>query len=169
MRDTKSDRLHLRAPQLSDAADVFAMNSNPEMTKYQSWPPLTEEAQAIRWVEQTMKEHTETPCISLAFVVTTTAENTFIGNIGAESDHDNSATELWYSIAAEHHGKGYATEAVRAMIPLLPEGYVLEIECDPRNAASRKLAERLGFKEVHYEEKSYECKGQWVGLVKYVR
>jgi RimJ/RimL family protein N-acetyltransferase len=167
--DPTTDRLQLREFELRDAANIFILNSNPKMTEYQSWDPLKEEGQAIRFVERIMTEQLETPRTSFALVVASKADGTFLGNIGADIDYENSTTEIWYSIAPEFHGKGYATEAVEALISLLPVKNTIEIECDPRNVASRKLADRLGFQQVYYEERAYECKGQWVGVVRYIK
>ena len=164
-----TDRLQLREFQLEDAAEIFILNSNPEMTKYQSWNPLKEEEQAVRWVQGAIREQFETPRTSFSLVVTSKPDGTFVGNIGAEIDYKTSTTEIWYSMCPGFHGKGYATEAVRALIALLPTNHTLAIECDPKNIPSRKLADRLGFSQVYYEERAYESKGQWVGCVRYIK
>jgi RimJ/RimL family protein N-acetyltransferase len=166
--DTYIDRLRLREFELKDAADIFQLNSNPKMAEFQSWEPLKDEGQAVRWVE---RAQSETPRTSFTLVVTSREGGTFIGNIGAEVDSESFTIEIWYSIAPEFHGRGYATEAVRALISLqvLPRKHKLEIECAPRNTPSRKLAERIGFQQVFYPEQATEiAKGQWVGVVRYV-
>jgi RimJ/RimL family protein N-acetyltransferase len=43
----------------------------------------------------------------------------------------------------------------------------LEIECDPRNTKSWKMAERLGFVRHSLKERDYECKGEWVDSLVY--
>jgi RimJ/RimL family protein N-acetyltransferase len=167
--ETTTTRLQLREFELRDARDIFILNSNPKMTEYQSWDPLKEEGQAIKFVERAMAGQLETPRTSLALVVASKADGTFLGNVGADIDYENSTTEIWYSIAPEFHGKGYATEAVEALISLLPINNKIEIECDLRNVASRKLADRLGFLQTNYKERAYECKGYWVDVVTYVK
>ena len=116
-----------------------------------------------------MKPQTATPRTSFALVVVLKDDGNFVGNIGAEIDYEESKTELWYSMAPELHGKSYATKAVWALLPLLPTSDIVEIECGPRNTPSRKLAERLGFKKIRYDEKAFECKGEWWGLVTYTQ
>lgn len=167
--DATTDRLHLREFVIKDATDIFVLNSNPEMTRYQSWDPLKEEQQAVRWVESATKAQLENPRTSFALVVASKEDGTFMGNIGAEVDYENLTTEVWYSMVPKFHSKGYAREAMTAMLPLLPVDHTFEIECDPKNTPSRKLAEYLGFQEIYHQENVSECKGGWVGVVKYVK
>ena len=56
--------------------------------------------------------------------------------------------ELGYRLCLEHWGKGYATEAVRAMLQWAYGALDLnrvEAELDTRNAASARVLEKLGF------------------------
>jgi RimJ/RimL family protein N-acetyltransferase len=43
----------------------------------------------------------------------------------------------------------------------------LEIECDPRNTGSWKLAERLGFEKHSLTKNVQEIKGEWVDSLVY--
>lgn len=57
--------------------------------------------------------------------------------------------EIGYWLRQEVTGRGYATEATRAMIALaatLPGMQHVEIRCDPRNEASAAVPRRLGFR-----------------------
>lgn len=57
--------------------------------------------------------------------------------------------EIGYWLDRCATGKGYATEAARAMLDLslkLPGVRRVEIHCDPRNAASAAVPQRLGFR-----------------------
>jgi RimJ/RimL family protein N-acetyltransferase len=59
--------------------------------------------------------------------------------------------EIGWVLAAQYHGKGYATEAVRAVIAwgdaqLTADRMVALIH--PENLASRRLAEKFGFREI---------------------
>lgn len=58
-------------------------------------------------------------------------------------------TELGYWLAAAHQGRGVMTRAIAGLLPVLFGAYDLnrvEIRCDPGNRASRRVAERLGFR-----------------------
>lgn len=82
--------------------------------------------------------------------------------------------DLWFSFLPSVQGAGLATEAMRAFLSALAErekrargsgklDLELEIECDPRNTASWRLAQRLGFEQHSLTERAWECKGEWVG------
>ena len=63
--------------------------------------------------------------------------------------------EAGYWLDEQHCGKGHATEATRALLPLafdtLSIGRVI-LRCDQRNAASVRVAERLGGSQCGVEE-----------------
>ena len=84
----------------------------------------------------------------------------FIGRVGAAVERTNS--NLWYAVSPEHQGNGYASEAVGALIKILG-GETCEIECDPRNLASCRLAERLGFLVVSDIHSAAKIKGEDCG------
>ena len=67
-------------------------------------------------------------------------------------------------------GKGYATEALRAMVDYLFANlgkHRIVASVDPRNTPSIRLIERLGFrKEAHFKE-SYYLRGEWVDDIIY--
>lgn len=57
--------------------------------------------------------------------------------------------EIGYWLRSDVTGKGYATEAARAMLELamtMPRVSRVEIHCDPRNAPSAAVPRRLGFR-----------------------
>lgn len=59
--------------------------------------------------------------------------------------------EIGYWLGRSATGKGYATEAARAMLDLalgLPGIDSVEIHCDPRNVASAAVPQRLGFRRA---------------------
>lgn len=77
------------------------------------------------------------------------ADGEVVGSIGTFPVGD--AREVGYSLGREHWGRGIATEALRLMLaedPTRP----LEAGTDPGNAASRRVLEKLGFRELHVDE-----------------
>jgi RimJ/RimL family protein N-acetyltransferase len=78
-------------------------------------------------------------------------------------DHGRQAT-IGYTVAVGEQGNGYATEAVTAVVDaLFAEGGLHRITAsiDPRNAASRRLLEKLGFREEGHSPSSVFVRGQW--------
>jgi len=77
------------------------------------------------------------------------ADGAVVGSIATFPMGD--AREVGYSVAREHWGRGIATEALRLMLaedPTRP----LEAGVAPHNAASRRVLEKLGFRESHVDD-----------------
>ncbi len=71
--------------------------------------------------------------------------------------------EIGYHTVQEHTGKGYATEAVRAFLPVMMDKLALWEAagvCDAENAASVRVLEKCGFTRV------FEGDGMYQGSVR---
>ena len=148
---------------MDDVEALFGLESLPEVVLYQSYPPRSrEEAEAV--VREIVKGQAEVP--RRHFELAVLHEGVFIGRVGAWIE--DGAAALWYAFLPSAQGKGYATEAVRGLISMLDVDRLI-IECDPRNVGSWRLAERLGFVRESLTERAFECKGEWVDSVVYVR
>jgi len=179
----KTERLVLREFVMGDVEALYGLESRGEVVRYQNYGPKTrKEAEGdvvaiIRGSSEVPRRH---------FELAVTHKGVFVGRVGAmvrgvgvgksEGGHgvkDADAegvvlhADLWFSFLPEAQGKGFATEAMRTFIPLLGSSKTLEIECDPRNTGSRKLAERLGFERISLTEKVAESKGEWVDSLVY--
>jgi GrpB-like predicted nucleotidyltransferase (UPF0157 family)/RimJ/RimL family protein N-acetyltransferase len=173
----RTERLILRAFIMSDIDGYYELESNEENARYQEWPPRTME-QAREQVIANMKNSSMKPRTQWEMVVE--SEGRMVGRVGAaltlhEADDPVKPVkhfDLWFSFLPSVHRKGYATEAVTAFIDELVKRQngapvELEIECDPRNTGSWKLAERLGFGKHSLTEKVREIKGEWVDSLVY--
>jgi len=78
--------------------------------------------------------------------------------------------EIGCTLSKNYQNQGYATEALGAMIEYLfltLNKHRIIASVDPRNTASIRLIERLGFrKEAHFKE-SYYLRGEWVDDIIY--
>ncbi|EUC44028.1 hypothetical protein COCMIDRAFT_99319 [Bipolaris oryzae ATCC 44560] len=176
----KTDRLLLREFVTQDIAGYYALESSEANARYQSWAPRTPQ-QARELVLQNIRNHNDVPRTIYELAVETLDTGTFTGRVGAKTSQANSDklpgessikpvthADLWFSFLPEYQGKGYATEAMTAFIGAIKEriqdvGKVeMEIECDPRNEASWKLAERLGFERHSLTKEKEMVKGEWV-------
>lgn len=73
---------------------------------------------------------------------------TMIGSGGLHSiQWQKRSCDLGYWIGVKYVGNGYATEATKAFEKLARDlgFHRLQIECDPRNKSSRRVAQKLGF------------------------
>ena len=80
--------------------------------------------------------------------------------------------ELGCTLHKDYQKKGYATEALKAIVDYLfgrLDKHRIIASVDPRNTASIQLIERLGFrKEAHFKE-SYYLRGDWVDDIIYAQ
>lgn len=75
----------------------------------------------------------------------------------------NGRAELGYAMGSAHWGKGYMNEALRAFVSHAFEGLDLrrlEADVDPRNAASIRTLERLGFQREGFLRERWHVAGE---------
>jgi RimJ/RimL family protein N-acetyltransferase len=140
----ETDRLLLRSPKLDDAKAVARLANNrkvSEMTAFIPYPYGIDDARA--WIESLTEEGG-----GWTFVVTAKAEGgALIGACGYGGRHQE-GPEIGYWIGEPYWGRGYATEAVRAVIDHLfgVTGLdALAAGCRVTNLASRRVIEKCGF------------------------
>jgi RimJ/RimL family protein N-acetyltransferase len=83
-----------------------------------------------------------------AFGIFDKMESEIIGSTGLHTRIGKNAREIGYWIGVDHIGKGYATEAVSALVRtgFAIEGLArIEIRCAPDNMRSQHVPEKLGF------------------------
>ena len=106
----ETQRLVLRAPQLGDAKAVAALANDRRIAENTARIPHPYRlSDAESWIVASAADlDGETYLITLA-------NGTVIGGCGFDM-RDGPAPEIGYWLGAKHWGKGYATEAVRALI-----------------------------------------------------
>lgn len=148
-----TERLTMRCPQLEDFEEALAMWGDPKITRYISGKPSTREemwARLLRYVG-----HWELMGFGF-WVVREKSTGRFVGEVGlADFRRDiepsfEGAREAGWVLSPSAHGKGFATEALRAALRWTegrfgPERVVCII--DPENEASIKVAHKCGFRE----------------------
>jgi RimJ/RimL family protein N-acetyltransferase len=82
------------------------------------------------------------------------ANGRFVGRVGMWKPY-----EIGYIFSPAVWGRGYAFEATSALIDEIwmrfPDAAALTADVDPRNAASIRLLERLGFSQTGFEQKNF--------------
>jgi RimJ/RimL family protein N-acetyltransferase len=142
-------RLRLRALVPADAAAMFAVFSDPEVVRYWSSTPWTEMETAHQFVASAEKDWLSGA--GLRFGIEVAATGQLAGQVALHHfDQGNRRCEVGYALARQHWRKGYLTEALGAV---LEHGFTalqlnrVEADIDPRNVASAKPLERLGFRQ----------------------
>lgn len=88
-----------------------------------------------------------------------------IGDVGFRySSVDHEQIEIGYKFNRTYHGKGFGTEAMKALVSLIVKEWdfhKLVAFCDPRNEASFGIMRKLGMeKEGHFKE-HYKFGDEW--------
>lgn len=161
-----TNRLHIRPIRMDDKASIFSYRSDPQINKYLSSIPKS--------VDDIAKFITNSsPIINIPgtwyqLAIIERATNQLIGDIGIHfltSDPENKQVEIGYTLHKDFHGKGYATEALWAVIDYIfnsLDKHRITASIDPENLKSITLIERLGFrKEAHFVEGLF-FHGKWV-------
>ena len=102
----ETERLILRPITLDDAEACFSWNSDERVTKFMSYPTLTDISQTIDWIKSTLVDEKEW---NWAFVLK--EENKVIGTGGiGPSDKMNGYWGMGYNLHYDYWHKGYCTK-----------------------------------------------------------
>ena len=149
MKEIRTARLLLRPFIEDDYDDLFEFLSQLEHDEFEGYPGITYE---------NGREHLNCRLGSDSFYAIVLPETgKVIGNIYCGS-RDFDAREVGYIVNRNYQRKGYAAEALSAVIAnAFSEGtHRVYAECDPRNTASWKLLEKVGLKqEAHFRQNIY--------------
>lgn len=144
----QTSRLVLRRFTLEDLESFQAYRSDPVLAQYQGWDPMSYE-QARSFVDGQARQALGAGGEWLQVAVTRRETGEVIGDLGVcVVDESEGVVEIGFTVAQSAQGRGYATEAVSAMIEaLLAQANVQSIVAvtDERNAASVALLRRVGF------------------------
>lgn len=143
----ETTRLLLRPFRPEDADDLYAYLSRERVTRYEPYAPFTR--------EQAVAEAARRVGDSAFHAVTLRETGRVIGNLYF-APGESGTWDLGYVFHDEFWGRGYATEACRALLTdAFTRGNVHRViaMCNPDNAASWKLMERLGMRrEAHFRQ-----------------
>jgi RimJ/RimL family protein N-acetyltransferase len=139
-----TDRLVLRPPKQDDAAVIFETYAqDPEVTRYLTWRPHQQLADAQAYVERCRagwKSGKE-----LTWMLTRRDDQQVLGAIGVR--HDGFKANIGYVIARAFWGQGLMTEAGRALLGQAQRFDELRrvwAVCDVDNRASARVMEKIG-------------------------
>ena len=138
----ETERLILRAPTLGDAKAIAKLANDRRIAENTARIPhpygVADARQYITWANETRSE--------TAFLITLD-DDTIIGACGVgQAEGEN--PEIGYWIGARYWGKGFATEAARAVIDYAFGRFeydALHSSARVTNPASRRVLEKCGF------------------------
>lgn len=155
--------LTLREIVIGDIEEIFTILSNIDLLKYFGKLPFKDISEAREKIIQTADAFTNKE--GIRWGITTSDSDKLIGTAGIwRIDRLHKRGEIGYELLPDHWGKGIMKKALSAIIDFgfkKMNFHSLEANTDPRNIASNKLLESLGFcKEGHIKE-SFFFNGQF--------
>ena len=148
MPKIQTERLLLRRIKMADAHDMYDYASRPEVTRYLLWyehPDLSYTKRYIAYVDTQYRAGE-----FYDFAIIERESKKMIGTCGfTRLDGENSTGEVGYVLHPSFWGKGYATEAVEAIIRFGFEKlglHRIEGRYMENNVASRRVMEKCGMR-----------------------
>jgi len=152
----------LRKVEESDLDDIFEVFSDPKTLRYWSHVAMKERDEAaayIRKIEEGWKTRT-----LLQWAVTRIGEDQLLRTCTYHAwSQSNRRSEIGYILARKHWGKGIMREVLPVFLRF---GFLtmglnrIEADVDPRNLASLRALERLGFQKDGYLRERYQVGGE---------
>lgn len=138
-------RLILRRPVIADARVIFERYAtDPEVTRWLGWPRHTEVGQTEAFVAFSDAEWARAP--AGPYLILRRADGVLLGGTGFAFETPWRAG-TGYVLARDAWGRGYATEATRAICDLAPTLGLqrLQTYCHVDHAASAHVLDKCGF------------------------
>lgn len=157
-----ASRVSLRWITEEDVDALYLIFSHTEVMRYWSTPPLSDRNAAVKLLHeihdgfrrQTLLKWGIARRTDDALIGTTTLFNLDLANHRAE---------IGYGLDRAHWGNGYMNEALQALLAYAFEELALhriEADVDPRNGASIRTVERLGFQREGYLRERWQVNGE---------
>jgi [ribosomal protein S5]-alanine N-acetyltransferase len=157
-----ADRVSLRWISAADTDAFYAIYSNPEVMRYWSTPPLADRQAAVNLINKIHEDWKRR--VILKWGIALREDNRLIGSITLFNlDFNHRRAEIGYALGRPYWGQGYMHEALMALLKYAFEElnlHRIEADVDPRNTASIKTVERLGFQREGYLRERWQVNGE---------
>lgn len=151
----ETERLILREFQESDFEAVYEYGSDPEVAKYVSWGPKTEE-DTVEFIRKALVQQQEQPRSAYDFAIIARLDNKLIGRCGISTRgmtinilNSKEEAEIGYALNKNYWNKGYMTEAANRVVQFGFKELSLHriyATCRSANVASAHVIEKIGMK-----------------------
>lgn len=149
--ELRTEHLILRRYRSEDAAALYQhFGTDPAMVKYSGWNPYATPEMAQETVKHFISSYENERVYSWVIDL----EGGLSGTIGAY-DYEDDSIETGFSIIRDCWGRGYATEALKAVLAYLMENEGISCVtawCAAENIGSRRALEKAGMRFVRSEK-----------------
>jgi RimJ/RimL family protein N-acetyltransferase len=159
-----SDRLILRRFSGSDLMPFLAYRNDPAIARYQSWEACSEQ-EALDLIDEQRSMERPLPGRWLQIAIELKETGRLVGDCALKIDaQDERQAEIGFTLAREHQGKGYGSEAVTRLLDYLFADVGLHrviAVTDCENQSSISLLERIGMRREGHFIRNVWFKGKW--------
>jgi RimJ/RimL family protein N-acetyltransferase len=146
-----TERLRLRRSRAEDAEEISAYRSDPEVHRYQGWERTDPKGVRGQIAEMARRAPGE-PGGWVQLTLEERESGRLVGDVGfACADGEPGVVKVGYTVAPAFQGRGYATEAVAAVVTYAFETLgadVVRAYASAENAPSIRVAEKVGMRLV---------------------
>ena len=158
----ETERLVLRPYNDGDLESLHALYSRPDVARWLYYEPSTLEQSREKLARKVAgcelsEEHGLSAAVELR-------DGTYVGDVVLfDLKVEHKTVELGFSLDPRHQGKGYATEASRALVDwAFAQGFHRVIgRLEARNTASARVLEKLGMRREALLVENEWVKGEW--------
>ena len=159
--ELKTPRLLLRKLKKQDAFDFYRFAASETVTRYMLWNPHKDISESVASIEKSLTRYNEGTYYRWGIALQDTEQ--LIGIIDLLGfDEETNFCSFAYMIAEEFWGKGYGTEALKAVLDFaFLHLKVAAVEADhfADNAASGIVMRKAGMQYIGTESDKYEKNG----------
>jgi [ribosomal protein S5]-alanine N-acetyltransferase len=164
----ETERLQLRRLTNTDVENIISLRGNPETMEFIPRPLIETREAAIahlKIIDDNIENNT-----AINWGVNLKESNDFIGFMGIyRIQPENFRAEIGYMILPKYSGKGFTTEAIKAILTYAFDAlqfHSIEGVIAPENRASERVLQKNGFvKEAHFIENEFAIGKFWDGVV----
>lgn len=161
--DIHTERLHIRKMIPDDFEDALEHRLHEDVARYTTEPMTREDAVAFYEKRMSTWHGEDGEWLSLSVILE--KESKAIGELGFKfMARKHRLGEIGYRLNPAYQGKGFAFEAVEALISELfghKNLHKIIAICDPRNTGSYRLMEKLKMtREAHFKSHVFR-RGEW--------
>ncbi len=153
-----TDRLRLRRSRPEDAEAISAYRRDPQVHRFQGWERTDPEGIRAQIEEMAGRAPGE-PGGWVQLSVEELEGGRLVGDVGfSRADGEPDVIKIGYTMAPAFQGRGYATEAVGALVAYLFEVLGVEVVrayASADNVPSVRVAEKVGMRLVERFERRY--------------
>lgn len=149
-----TEHLRLRHFREEDLPSLLAYRNDPAISRYQSWESMSEDFGRL-FISEMKESQPGVPGYWFQFAIEEHATGQHVGDCALHTRGDDARLgEIGYTIAPEHHGRGFARESVTAMLDYaftVLSMHRITAAVDVENIPSIRLLESLRFRrEGHF-------------------